>query len=153
MEKSYIYLLLATVSAAAFVVIVPKGLFKRNLLYGLVFGGLGDAALATVLTLVGLIKYRALGPFDILGIFSLWTPITWSYAFGVFFYLMPVRRLFVLPYLAGFAGLSYGVGLMLQSYGLLESIGVHRYLAPVIFFAWYAVSAWAYYRLEKVELR
>lgn len=153
MEKSYIYLLLATASAAAFVVIVPKGLFKRNLLYGLVFGGLGDAALATVLTLVGLIKYRALGPFDILGIFSLWTPITWSYAFGVFFYLMPVRRLFVLPYLAGFAGLSYGVGLMLQSYGLLESIGVHRYLAPVIFFAWYAVSAWAYYRLEKVELR
>lgn len=153
MEKSYIYLLLATVSAVAFVVIVPKGLFKRNLLYGLVFGGLGDAALATVLTLVGLIKYRALEPFDILGIFSLWTPITWSYAFGVFFYLMPVRRLFVLPYLAGFAGLSYGVGLMLQSYGLLESIGVHRYLAPVIFFAWYAVSAWAYYRLEKVELR
>lgn len=153
MEKSYIYMLLALLSAAAFVVIVPKEMFKRNLLYGLVFGGLGDAALATVLTLVGLIKYRALGPFDILGIFSLWTPIGWTYAFGVFFHLLPRRRFFVFPYLAAFAGLSYGVGLVLQSYGLLESLGVHRYLAPVIFLAWYAVSAWAYYRLEEIELR
>lgn len=153
MEKSYIYMLLALLCAAAFVVIVPKGLFKRNLLYGMVFGGLGDAVLATVLTLVGLIKYRSLGPFDILGIFSLWTPIGWTYAFGVFFYLLPVRRIFVIPYLAAFAGLSYGVGLVLQSYGLLESVGVHRYLAPIIFFAWYAVSAWAYYRWEKVKLQ
>lgn len=74
-----------------------------------------DVVVATILSIVGLIKYKAMGAFSVYGIFSVWTPILWTYAFAIFFYLVPIRRAFLVPYCIGFAGLTYIMGLALNS--------------------------------------
>lgn len=104
------------ITIAGFLFIVPKEQYKKTLIYGLLFGGLGDTLVAGILTYLGLISYKSMGAFNILNIFHIWTPIAWGFAFGVFFYLLLLRRAFQIPYLILFTGFSYGVGLVLQAY-------------------------------------
>lgn len=152
MDKSYIFMIVALLAGVSFLLIVPKERYKKTLLYAILFGGIGDGLTVGLLSLLGLIRYKNTGAFDVLGIFSIWTPITWTYTFAIFFYLLPVRKLFVIPYLVGFAGLTYAMGLTFENFGLFEYIGFHRYTAPLVFMLWYGVSAWAYYRLERIPL-
>ena len=85
-----------------------------------------------------------------MNIFSLWTPITWAFVFMLFFYFLPVRKVFLVPYILIFSLLSYSVGLVMQNFGLFEYIGIQKYLAPFTFLIWYSVSAWVFLRNEYV---
>jgi hypothetical protein len=105
----YMYFAFAVIGAA--LILIPKTQYKKFFLYGLLFGGLGDSIIALLLHLSGLIRYSNMGVTSILGIFSFWTPITWAFAFMIFFYFLPYRKSFLIPYLIIFAALNYSVGL------------------------------------------
>lgn len=152
-EKYYLHAIMAFLFGAAALLIIPKEHNKRYFLYGLIFGAIVDIFTASSLLALGLAKYKNMGPFSVLDIFSFWTPISWMFAFSIFFYLLPVRKVFLIPYLIGFTGLSYSVGLIMEVLGLFEYIGVYRYIAPATFFIWYSVSAWVYLRQGNIELR
>lgn len=132
--------------------LIPKSSYKKFFLYGLIFGGVGDSVIAGLLTLLGLIKYKGMGPFNVFNIFSLWTPITWTFIFMIFFYFLPVRKGFLIPYILIFSALNYSVGFIMGNFGLFEYIGIYKYLTPITFIMWYSISAWLFFKYEKIEL-
>lgn len=100
-------------------------------------------------TFAGLFRYTSLDPFGIFGLFSIWTPITWTFAFMLFFYFLPVRKRFLVFYIIAWAGLNYTVGIVLENLGLFHYYGIQNYLAPVIFLVWYSVSASVFRKYEQ----
>lgn len=144
MDRSYIYLIFTAVAGIAFLLLVPKNQYKRYLLYGLVFGGILD--LFTIATLVPMnqIRFMNMGNFSVLGFIPIFVPVTWMFDFAIFFYLMPRRKTFLTLYILTFTALSYIIGELMNAYGLFEYTGMPVYVAVLIFFAWYAFSAWFY---------
>lgn len=151
--NSMIYLIFAALAGVTFLLVIPKERYKRYLLWGFIFGGIGDTLVVVLLSSLNLIQYKNMGVFNIFGLFSFWTPLTWTLVFSVFFYLMPVRKVFLVPYILYWGALSYSVGLVMQSFGLFEYIGIHRYLSMPTFLLWYTVSAWVYLKYEHIHLR
>jgi hypothetical protein len=151
--NSIIYLIFAAIAGIAFLIVVPKEQYKRYLLWGLIFGGLGNATLVPLLSSLNLIQYKNMGPFSIFGLFSIWTPLTWAFVFSTFFYLMPVRKVFLVPYILLWVALTYSVGLVMQNFGLFEYIGIHKFLAVPTFLLWYTVSTWVYLKYDHIYLR
>jgi hypothetical protein len=94
-----------------------------------------------------------MGVFNVFVYFSIWTPITWMFTFMIFFYFLPVRKAFLVPYILAFSLLNVAVGQVMTQFGLFEVIGIQKYLAPVVFVVWYSVSAWAYLRIGQIALR
>ncbi|AET67232.1 hypothetical protein Desor_1585 [Desulfosporosinus orientis DSM 765] len=142
------YPIFAIVMILGALLLIPKNLYKKFFLYGLMFGGIGDSIIASLYTIFDFIKYKEMGPFNIMNIFSLWTPITWAFAYMIFFYFLPVRKAFLVPYVLIFSLLNYSVGLVMQNFGLFEYIGIYKYFAPLTFLIWYSVSALVYLRNE-----
>jgi hypothetical protein len=140
------YFAFAVIGAA--LILIPKTQYKKFFLYGLLFGGLGDSIIALLLHLSGLIRYSNMGVTSVLGIFSFWTPITWAFAFMIFFYFLPFRKSFLIPYLILFVALNYSLGLVMENLGLFEYRGFYRYIAPIVFLLWYLVSALVFIRNE-----
>ncbi|MCL4442193.1 MAG: hypothetical protein M1609_16870 [Firmicutes bacterium] len=152
--RCFIYLIFAVVTGFAALVVIPKKLYKKYLLYSILLGGTVDAVLAPIFSKVfHLIKYNNMGYFDILDVFSFWTPITWMFAFSIFFYLLPVQKFFLVPYLIIWTGLSYSVGIVLHDFGLFEYIGIGKFIMPVVFCLWYSTAAWVYLKTEKISLK
>ncbi|KAF1084791.1 hypothetical protein SPSYN_01961 [Sporotomaculum syntrophicum] len=134
--------------------VIPRHEFKRYLIYGFIFGGIADVVVIIVLEpILNLIKYHNLGPFSIYGLFSFWTPVSWMFAFMIFFYFLPVRKVFLIPYIIGFSLFGYMVGIVLNGLGLFEYIGIQKYLAPIVFFVWFSISAYVYFRIGNIKLR
>lgn len=131
---------------------VPKQEYKKTLLYGIVFGGIGNTLVVLLLSWLNLIEYKNMGPFKI-GPFTSWTPINWTLIFGLFFYLLPVRKLFIAAVIIAFAAFSYGVGLIFENFGVFRYIGFWRYVAPFLFLTWYSTAAYVYIRNRGIALR
>ncbi|SHJ18459.1 hypothetical protein [Propionispora hippei] len=144
MDISYIYMIFAFLVGGTYLLLIPKEQYKRYLLYGLVLGSIVDVILVVILTYTGLIEYKNMGPFNIFGIFSAWTPVSWGITFGIFFYFMPKRKFFLLAYVPSFAALGQIIGIVFQNYGLIEYKG--KFLLFFIFLVWYSIAAWAYQR-------
>lgn len=139
-----LYPVLASIAGVAFLFVVPKEKYKHYLLWGITFGGLGDAATVFLLTSLNLIEYRNMGPFNIFGLFSFFTPITWALVFSLFFYLLPTRKIFLVLYLIAFVGANYAHGLVMEQFNLFRYIGIQRVLAVPTFLVWYGVAALVY---------
>lgn len=92
-----IYLIFFIFVGIAALLIIPKAQYKKFFLYGFLFGGLGNATIAALLSSLNLIDYRNLGPFNVFNFFSIWTPLTWALVFALFFYLLPVRKFSCIP--------------------------------------------------------
>lgn len=153
MDRSFIFLYFFFLSAALYFLVVPKQEYKKTIIYGIIFGGIGDTLLVPLLSSLGLIKYKNMGFFNILDIYSSWTPVTWTLIFALFFYLLPVRIYYVIPIVLAFASFTYGVGLVFQNFGVFEYIGFYKYVAPFLFLAWYSVAAWVYLRNNNLALK
>ena len=93
-----------------------------------------------------------MGAFNILNLFSFWTPLAWMFVVMYFLYGLPHKRLFLYPYIAGYGIFGYFVGLVLQNFGLFEYIGIYIYFAPFLLTAWFALIAWLYIKAEQIEL-
>ncbi len=153
MPAYFVFPIFAIITGVSALLLIPKEKYKHYFLYGFIFGGVLQILIASILTTLDLIQYKNMGPFNVMGLFSIWTPIAWMFAFTIFFYLLPTRKAFLLPYIIAFAALSYSVGLIKESLGTFEYLGFYRYPAPINFLVWYSVSAWAYFRLENVKLK
>ncbi len=152
--KSIIFLLKALFFGLATVLIIPRDVYKRYFLYGFMFGAIGDIIVATLLgPVLHLIQYKNMGVFGLFGIVSFWTPIAWMFAFMLFFYFLPMRRIFLYPYIIGFAIFGYFLGIVLQQLDLYEYIGNYLYFAPITFIIWFSISAWVYLRNGHIQLK
>lgn len=152
MDRSFIFALFMFLMAATFFIIVPKQQYKEFLTYGILFGGVADAIMATFFTLINCIQYKNMGPFNIFNIFPSWMPVTWTYMFGLYFYLLPVRRLILFPYLLGFAALTYVTGIVFQNLGLFEYTGTFIYAAPFVFLGWFGAATWFYLKDKGIKV-
>lgn len=153
MDKSFIFMYFTILAATLYFLIVPKEHYKRTLIYGIIFGGIANFMIVVLLSYLNLIRYKNLGFFDIGGFISSWTPVTWSFIFALFFYLLPVRLPFMIPYILAFAAFTYGSGLVFENFGVFEYLGFWRYAAPVLFTVWYSASAWVYLKNSELQVK
>lgn len=153
MPAYYVFPIFAIITGFSALLLIPKEKYKHYLLYGFLFGGVLEISLVVILTNLNLLQYKNMGPFNLFNVLSIWTPFSWMFAFSVFFYLLPKRTAFLIPYIITFAALSYSIGIVKESLGTFEYLGVNRYAAPFTFLLWYSFSAWAYFRIEKVKLK
>ena len=153
-DKSIFFFVKALLFGIATVVVIPKHVYKRFLLYGFIFGAIGDVIVVILLgPILHLIEYRNMGVFDIFGIISFWTPIAWMFAFMLFFYFLPVRKQFLYPYIVGFAAFGYMVGLVLQHLDMFRYLGNQIYFAPIVFILWFSIAAWVYMKNGNIVLK
>lgn len=150
-SRDIYYLIFALAFGVATIILIPKQLYKKFFIYGLLFGGAFNVLV--ILTLSGvfhLFKYLHLGPLGIWGLFSFFTPITWVFVLMIYLYFLPVRKIFLYPYIAGFIAFAYMFGLSLKGLGLFELYKNYQYLEPVNFILWFSLAAWAYIKGERV---
>lgn len=134
-------------------ILIPKSQYKKFFTYGLIFGGTGDVLVALVFgKMLRLFYYSDMGVFNVLNLFSFWTPWAWIFTFTFFLYLLPTQKIFIGIYLVAFSFFGHTVGLTLENMGLFHYGASYRYLAPIIYFSWFSFSAWAYLRLENFRL-
>lgn len=151
--KEIFFFYKALIFGLAALILIPKPQYKKFFLYGLIFGGVGDIIVILFFgKMLHLFKYTNMGVFNILNIFSLWTPWAWMFAFTFFFYLLPVQKIFLGIYLPAFAFFGHTVGLALENMGLFYYGDNYHYLAPVLYLIWFSFSAWAYFRVENIRL-
>lgn len=144
------YLLFAVTIGLATIILIPRNLYKKYLLYGLLFGGIGDSILVTIIHFLGYLNYKNLGVTSLFGIFSFWTPIAWTFYFMLFFYFLPRRKVFLAPYVLVFVALNYSVGTVMIQSGLYEVIGIYKYIQPFIYLAWCSISVWSFFKGERI---
>lgn len=138
----------------AAVILIPKELYRKFLIYGLIFGGIGDFLFVLFGSKIfHLFEYRQMGFFNLFDMVSFWTPIAWMFVLMFFFYGLPVRRIFLYLYVPSFGFYGYCVGLVLQNFGLFQYNGAYQYFALLVLTGWFAFSAWAYLKLENIELK
>ncbi|MTI59359.1 MAG: hypothetical protein FH762_05095 [Firmicutes bacterium] len=152
-NTSYTYILMSLVVAGLALILIPKKEYKHYFLYGMIFGGVGEVIVVTFLRYIGLVRYRDMGSFNILGLFPFWTPLTGMFVFMIFFYLLPVRKGFLITYIICFSALNYGTGLMLNQLGLFEYVEIYLYIAPFISILWYSLAAHVYFRSGGIRLK
>lgn len=146
-ELSFYFMFAATIGLAT-IIVIPRNLYKKYLLYGLMFGGIGDSLLVAIIHFLGYLNYKNLGATSLFGVFSFWTPIAWTFYFMLFFYFLPVRKVFLGFYVLVFVLLNYGVGTVMSQSGLYEVIGIYKYIQPFIYLVWCSISAWAFLKGE-----
>jgi sensor histidine kinase YesM len=153
-DKSWIYPVFAVFLAAVALLLIPKAQYKKFFLYGLLLGGAGDVVIMALFSkLIPIFQYKHTGAFGVNG-FSIWTPVGWALAFAIFFYLLPRRWAFLVPYLMTFVGLSFLIATILEKYGSLTYLNPgYRLVGIIIFALWYTAAAYLYLRTERIELR
>lgn len=151
MGNEMIFLYKAIFFGLAAIILIPKEYYKKYFVYGLFWGAILDVLMVGVLSgLCHWIQYKNMGEFNVFNLFSFWTPLAWMFAFMIFFYCLPARKLFLYYYIPGFGLFGYMVGVVLQNFGLFEYVGIYRYFAPLVLTGWFAVAAWAYIKAEKI---
>lgn len=148
---SIYFFIKAVLFGIATIVAIPKRVYKKYLLWGFLFGGIGELIMVTLFSRVlNLINYYNMGVFNIFNIMSFWTPIAWMFSFMLFFYFLPTHRYILLIYIIGFSIYGFMVGLVLQNIGLFKYEGLYIYFAPFVFFAWFSASAYVFFRYNRL---
>lgn len=154
--QSLIYPTIAVLAGISTLLIIPKKRYKHFFLYGLIFGALGDTISVLIFSKVfHLFQYRNMGLFNVFNIFSLWTPITWLFVFMLFFYFMPVRKIFLFPYLLAFIALNFAVGPVMEALGLMQAKHgvIYWFFEFGTFSLWFSIAAWVYLKNREIPLK
>lgn len=147
-----VFLFKAIFFGLAAIIIIPKRLYKKYLVYGLFLGALGDTALTLCGKYLNLFIYKNMGVFSVLDLYSFWTPLAWMFVTMYFLYCLPLKRSAFYLYLACYGLFGYFVGLVLQNFGLFEYVGFYKYLAPLVIAAWFFITAIIYLKAEGKKL-
>jgi hypothetical protein len=147
-----IFLIKAIFFGLAAIIIIPKELYKKYLVYRLFLGALGDTGLALLGKYLNLWKYKNMGVFNILNFYSFWSPLAWMFVIMFFLYCLPSKRSAFYLYVVTYGVFGYFVGLILQNFGLYEYLGIFKYLAPLVLSAWFYATALIYLKAEGKEL-
>jgi hypothetical protein len=81
-----VFLIKAVFFGMAAIIIIPKELYKKYLVYGLFLGALVDTMVTILGKFLNLFKYKNMGVFNILDLYSFWTPLAWVFVI-MFFYI------------------------------------------------------------------
>jgi hypothetical protein len=147
-----VFLIKAVFFGMAAIIIIPKELYKKYLVYGLFLGALVDTMVTILGKFLNLFKYKNMGVFNILDLYSFWTPLAWVFVIMFFLYCLPLKRSAFYLYVVTYGVFGYFVGLILQNFGLYEYLGFFKYLAPLVFAAWFYTTALIYLKAEGKEL-
>ena len=138
-----VYVLLFFIPTLIF---IPKDKYRTLFIYGFIFGGLIDALTIIIIgNWIGEFTYLA-GPYVGGGI-PIFVPIAFIFVWMLFFYFLPARTLFLVPYVIGFSGFSITVGSVLQNLGFFQlPHGNLRgaLVTGISFLVWFSFSAWFY---------
>ncbi len=152
MGTEIVFMIKAIFFGLAAVIIIPKEFYKKYLIYGLFLGALGDAGITVLGKYLNLWKYKNMGVYNVLDLFSFWTPLAWMFVKMYFLYCLPLKRTVYYLYVACFGIFGYFLGLVLQNFGLFEYVGFYRYIAPFILIAWFYATSLIYLKAEGKEL-
>lgn len=147
-----VFLIKACLFGLAAIIIIPKELYKKYLVYGLLLGALVDTGFVLLGKYLNLFLYKNMGVFNILDLYSFWTPLAWMFVIMFFLYCLPLKESVFYLYVACYGIFGYFVGLVLQNFGLYEYLGLFKYFAPLIFAAWFYSAAFIYMKVEGVKL-
>jgi hypothetical protein len=152
--KDLYYLLIALAFGAATLLLIPKPQYKKFFIYGFLFGGAVNVLIILVLSGVfHLFEYRYLGVGDIWGLFSFFTPLTFMFIIMIYLYFLPVRKVFLYPYIAGFIVFAYMFGQPLKGLGLFKFYKNYQYFEPITFIVWFVLTAWVYIKRERITVQ
>ncbi len=152
--KDIYYLLIALVFGVATLLLIPKSQYKKFFIYGLLFGGAFNVLIILILSgIFKLFQYRYLGFAGIWGLFSFFTPVTWMFVFMIYLYLLPVRKIFLYPYIASFIVFGFIFGQPLEGVGMFKFYKNYQYFQPITFIIWFSAAAWAYIKGERIALK
>lgn len=153
MGKEMIFLYKAIFFGLAMLLLIPKQLYRKYFIYGLLLGAIPNVILIGIISgIFHGFEYRNMGPFNIWNLFSFWTPLAWMFVFMFFFYCLPARKIFFYPYIISFSMFGYFVGKVLHNLGLYEVFGFYNYLAPFVFTGWFLGAALVYLKAERISL-
>jgi len=128
------------------VIFIPRNQYKRYIIFGFILGGAIDLITIIILgNIAGEFRYPA-GPYVVKGI-PIFTPLAFTFAWMNFFYFLPLRKEFQIPYVVGFSGFAVLVGFVLENLGYFEyTKGFTRaaIMTFVNFLLWFGVSALVY---------
>ncbi|WP_132017845.1 hypothetical protein [Hydrogenispora ethanolica] len=148
-----LYILFAFIMLSFMLVFVPKREIKKLFWFGLLWGSTLDFIVETLFSVLHLIKYLNIEPFN-LGVLPLWTVLSWTPTNIVFIYFLPEqkKRYIFWLYILMYSGLTAAVGTILVQLRLLVFIHwsvVHWFILAVIF---YYLMAKHYQLLEPKEM-
>jgi len=144
----YTYPIYTGVLALALVILVPRKEIKRLFIYGVVFGGVANALLVSLIgNLLGAgghTNYGLLGAFGV----PFLPPIAWSAWFIMYLYFLPERKPWIVGYIVIAAVYAVFFSNVLINFHVFQlNYGV--VLVPfVVYASWFAAATWAYFRSE-----
>ncbi|EHQ92313.1 hypothetical protein [Desulfosporosinus youngiae] len=127
-------------------IFIPRENYKKFLLFGFVLGGFIDVFTIIILgNFLGEFTYIA-GPLEAFGI-PVFVPIAFTFVWMLFFFFLPVRVEFLIPYILGFSGFAVMLGFIEQNLGFFKfNHGDTRgaIVTIITFILWFAGSALVY---------
>jgi hypothetical protein len=139
---------LAAALFLATVLLIPRAVYRKFLIYGLMFGAASDIVLTTIFNkILNMFKWLNAGPMNVWG-FNALVPVTFTFWMMLYLYFLPLRTIYLVPYVLIFTGISVAMGQVTRNLGLftyrpgIEAIMISDFLS------WYAVVAWLY-RLQE----
>jgi hypothetical protein len=137
---------LAILFAIPTIVFIPRKEYKKFFIFGFILGGLLDVVSIIIIgNLLGEFSYLA-GPLMVLGI-PIFIPLAFTFVWMSFFYFLPIRMEFLIPYIIGFSGFAVLIGFVEQNLGYFKyHHGFIRgaSMTAIVFVLWFSFSTWVY---------
>jgi hypothetical protein len=146
---SIVYFLKALLFGLAAVIFIPKEKYKKYFIYGFILGGVIDVILIVTLSYLDVIKYYNMGPFSVFNIFPFFTPIAWTFAMMLFLHFLPIRKVFLYPYVISFALYGVALGQVLKGFGLFR---YNIFIMPFVYIFWFSLAAIVYIHNERLTI-
>lgn len=143
------YTLFALMMLFFLLIFVPRLAIKKLFWFGMFWGSTLDFLIETVFSLLNILRYEHIQPFNI-GRLPVWTVLGWTPAAILFVYFLPQRkeRYIFWLYIIMFSGLTACIGAVLSQLKLLVFINwsvIHWFVMGIAF---YYLQARHYFYLE-----
>ena len=131
------------------VILIPREVYKKYMIYGMLVGGLGDVLSVFVYqNLLGFMWFKNQGLFYVLGQHAL-SPLCWTFTVMIFLYFLPAKRFFLYVYTLAWAMASVCYGYVVQNAKLFDfKSWFYPIPAFIAFLIWWSFAVWLYSRTE-----
>lgn len=148
MQLFFIYPIYTIVLAAIVRLLIPLSEIKRLFIFGIAYGALVDGIIILIYKVLGLVEYINYGPFGFLGI-PFFPLIAWTCYFLLYFYFLPVGKLWIYLYVAVASLYSFLFSNILQNLNILHW-NHGRILIPIMtYFLWNCFATLSFLKLSE----
>lgn len=142
-----IYPLYTGAIALVMLAVVPREKIRRLVIFGVLYGGVGDLIMLVVLFVFNIAGYKNFGPFGF-G-FPFFPPLAWTFFFIIYLHFLPERYPWNYIFSVTAAGYSLLFSNVLQNLGIFEW-RMGRILPPaIIYLVWMITVTYTYQRFFK----